>query len=110
MIAAAVKVFVIEPTRYCVPGVASTAASRSASPTAPDQIASPSRTTAAATDGRRASAWCFWSTRSSRGSSSLRAGKELQCLRHQLDRLVDPGVVDVEMRDRAQDSRADRAA
>ena len=48
-------------------------ASQSASPTAPDQTISPSRTTAAATDGSR-SAWRAASARSSSGASSLGAG------------------------------------
>jgi hypothetical protein len=59
MIAAAVNVFVIEPTRYCVSGVVSTPASRSAEPTAVSQISSPSRRTAAARLGRRFSRCSF---------------------------------------------------
>ena len=48
MIAAAVNVFVIEPTRYCVSGAASSPDSTSATPTAVCQMGSPSRSTAAA--------------------------------------------------------------
>ena len=50
------NVFVIEPIRYCVSGVASRAASTSASPSACSQTDSPSRKTAALTDGIRCSA------------------------------------------------------
>ena len=53
MIAAAVNVFVIEPMRYCVSGVASVPDAVSAAPTAVSQTVSPSRTTAAATLGSR---------------------------------------------------------
>jgi hypothetical protein len=48
MIAAAVNVFVIEPMRYWVSGVASMPPSTSATPTAVSQTSSPSRRTAAA--------------------------------------------------------------
>ena len=53
----AVNVFVIDPIRYCVCGVASCPASTSASPSARSHSTSPSRKTAALTDGIRSSAW-----------------------------------------------------
>ena len=56
MIPTAVKVFVIEPIRYCVSGVASRFASTSACPSACSHSISPSRKTAALTEGIRSSA------------------------------------------------------
>ena len=56
MIPTAVKVFVIEPIRYCVSGVASRFASASACPSACSHSVSPSRKTAALTEGIRSSA------------------------------------------------------
>ena len=56
MIPTAVKVFVIEPIRYCVSGVASRFASASACPSARSHSVSPSRKTAALTEGIRSSA------------------------------------------------------
>ena len=64
MTAAAVNVFVIEATRYCVSGVASRPAATSASPTASCQTGSPRTKTAALTLGRRRSAWSVLSQRS----------------------------------------------
>ena len=52
----AVNVFVIEPIRYCVSGVASVLASTSARPSASCHRSSPARKTAALTDGIRCSA------------------------------------------------------
>src|SRR6266545_7236737 len=56
MTAAAVNVFVIEPTRYCVFGVGATPVSASAMPTASSQTTLPAAVTAALTLGRRSSA------------------------------------------------------
>ena len=56
MIPTAVKVFVIEPIRYWVCGVASRFAATSANPSACSHNVSPSRKTAALTDGIRSSA------------------------------------------------------
>jgi hypothetical protein len=55
MTAAAVNVFVIEPTRYCVSGVASRPSPSSATPIASSSTVSPRTTTRALTLGRRCS-------------------------------------------------------
>src|SRR5438132_2377317 len=105
MQAVAVSVFVIEPIRYWVSGVASTPADTSAVPTAVSQTGSPSRTAAATIDGSRLSA-C--SRRTSRSSSFVKlsgADKSSERARDQLDRAVDVLVRDVEMGDGAEHRR-----
>jgi hypothetical protein len=104
MIAAAVNVFVIEPTRYWVSGVASAPLSTSATPTARSQTGSPSRRTAATTLGSRFSRCSTPTIRSSR--ATRRSGADSEHLLHPLDRLSDVLVGDVEMRDRAQPAGA----
>src|SRR5438270_6495567 len=104
MIATAVKVFVIEPTRYWVSGVASTPPSTSATPTADSQITAPSRRTAAATLGARFSRCAAASSCSSFAVS--RSGVDTQHLPHPFDGLLDLVVADVEMRDGAQPAGA----
>src|SRR5262245_38004544 len=102
MIAAAVNVFVIEPIRYCVSGVASRPAAASATPTAVSQMSSPSRRTAAAMLGARFSRCSFRTSRSRRAlSRSGVSDTDGYHLLHPLDRLLDLPVADVEMRDRA---------
>src|SRR5215831_16847583 len=97
MTATAVNVFVIEPTRYCVCGVASRSSSKSADPTAFAQTISPLRTTAAATDGRR-SACRSCSRRSSSSGGDMRPKRA----RHCGERVLDVVVVEIEMGDGAQ--------
>src|SRR4051794_26674587 len=104
MIAVAVNVFVIEPTRYCVFGVASMPDSYSAEPIAFDQTSWPSRTTAAATLGSR-SAWRSASCRSSASDADMaseRCGYELDCP-------LDVVLAQVEVRDSPQHPAAHRA-
>ncbi len=97
------NVFVIEPIRYWVCGVASRFASTSASPSACSQITSPSRKTAALTDGSRSSAWAAASlpSRSSRSRSGADTGSER--LRDRVDRNLDRVVVDAGVRNGAQE-------
>src|SRR4051794_18634206 len=107
MMATAVNVFVMEPTRYCVSGVASAPASTSAMPTADSQTISPSRATAAAMLGSRLSR-CS----AARSCSSLalsRSGVDTGYLVDPLDGLLDLLVPDAEMRDRAEPARPEAA-
>ncbi len=103
MIDAAVNVFVIEPTRYCVSGVASELAVTSAVPTAVSQTVSPSRRTAAVMLGRRLS--CC-SPRTSRSSAAVSASggdtPGTESLRDELDCAVDVVVRDAEVGDRTE--------
>src|SRR5829696_8594221 len=92
---AAVKVFVIEATAYCVSGVASACSSTSASPTASLHTSSPPRNTAAATLGSRP-ALCASRTRRRNRSGS---GKGSERARDQLDSSLDLVVPHVEMGD-----------
>src|SRR5437763_668972 len=107
MIATAVNVFVIEPTRYCVSGVASAPASTSAMPTADSQTISPSRATAAAMLGSRLSR-CS-AARSCASLALRRSGVDTGYLLDPLDGLFDLLVPDAEMRDRAQPARPEPA-
>ena len=104
----AVKVFVIEPTRYCVSGVAGIPPSRSASPTVPNQTVSP------ADDAGRNRGQTLGLSRTQYPLEprleGVRRGKEPQCRRDQVDRLLDLVVVDVEMRDGTEDAGMDRGA
>src|SRR4051794_774456 len=97
--ATAVNVFVIEPIRYCVSGVAARPPSASARPTAPAHTGSPRWTTAALTLGSR-SACASRSSRSRSGSSVLTQ----KAPRDGLDRALDVVVVDVEVEDGPQDA------
>src|SRR3954451_8536930 len=107
MIAAAVNVLVIEPTRYCVSGVASVPDSTSAIPTADSQKISPSRATAAEILGRRLSR-C--SAASSCSSLALRrSGVDTDDRLHPLDRLLDLRVADIEVRDSPEPARTEPA-
>ena len=107
MIAVAVKVFVMEPTRYWVSGVASRPDSTSATPTAVSQISSPSRRTAAAMLGRRFSCCSVRTSRSRRAARrSEVSGVDREHLLHHVDRPLDLLVADVEVRDGAQPARA----
>src|SRR5439155_20285016 len=110
MIAAAVNVFVIEPMRYCVSGVASRPASTSAAPTAVSQMSSPSRRTAALMLGARFSRCACRTSRSRRAASrSGISDMHGERLLHPLDRLLDGLVPDIEVRDGAQPARAEAA-
>src|SRR5690348_7676100 len=110
MIPAAVNVFVIDPMRYCVSGVASRSASTSATPTAVSQISSPSRRTAALMLGARFSRCACRTSRSTRAvSRSGVSDMDGEHLLHPLDRLLDLLVADVEVRDGAQPAGAEAA-
>src|SRR5262249_26517448 len=103
MIAAAVKVLVIEPTRYCVCGVASAPDSMSAIPTASAQTTRPLQNAAALRLGSRLLA-C--SPRIRRVGSPA-ADKDAARLRDLRDRLFDVAAGHVEGRYRTQDARVD---
>src|SRR4051812_31808792 len=98
----AVNVFVIDPTRYWWSGVASTACSASASPTASVHSTSPPRTTAAVIDATRRSACVVVTIARSSAASSLGAGKDSKRARNRVDRRVDVVIGDVEVRHRAE--------
>ena len=111
MIAAAVNVFVIEPMRYCVSGVASRPASTSAAPTAVSQIdlaVAEDR----GRDARRTLLALFAPRPAARGFAARRSESQARTaehLLHPLDRLLDLLVADVEVRDGAQPARAKAA-
>ena len=104
----AVNVFVIEPMRYCVSGVASAPASTSASPTA---WTTPSLPSADDRGGERRQAFGLALAQGAVEPAlelASGAGKEPQGARDELDRALDVVVVDVEVRDGAEHARTDR--
>ena len=88
--------------------VASSPRSTSADPSAVRHSTSPSRNTAALTDGMRCSDCAVATSRSSRSTSLSGGDTSPEGLRCELDRAVDRLVVDVEVRHRADDRRVDR--
>src|SRR5580765_538014 len=105
MIAAAVNVFVIEPTRYCVSAVASCSPSTFARPNASCQTSSPFPIAAALTDGIRSPVWASRTRRDSSATGGSGCGKRLQRRGNDLDRSVDVVVGDVEMSHGPHDGR-----
>ena len=85
----AVNVFVIEPIRYACSGVASSPLSTSARPSAAPQITSPSRNTAALTEGIRCSACAAARIRSSSDGELSRRDTRAERLRDEVEALVD---------------------
>src|SRR3954464_15252994 len=109
MIAAAVKVFVIEPILYCVSVVASTPVATSAAPRAVSQTVSPSRTTAAAMLGRRLSRCSVAVRRSSSARRDSGVDTSSDDCRDDLTCAVDVVVGHSEVRHRTQDAGAEIA-
>src|SRR5436190_7318154 len=103
----AVNVFVIEPIRYWCSAVA-LSPEASATPIASCQTASPARKTAADTDGMRSAACAERRRRESSSRRRSGADKGSEAARDRVECGVDVRVVDVEVRDRPEDTRSDR--
>src|SRR6185437_421839 len=109
MIAAAVNVFVMEPTRYCVSVVASCSPSTFARPSASCHTSSPFPNAAALTDGIRSPVWASRTRRDNSATSGSGCGKRLQRRGNDVDRRVDVVVADVEMCPGPHDGRVNGA-